>query len=62
VPLFYFIILSQKNLLDPDTKGLESRLTIKSLHCVMNKKSLVFHWVLGINYANNNYNTTRTHV
>jgi hypothetical protein len=26
------------------------------------KKKFGFHWVLGINYANNNYNTTRTHV
>jgi hypothetical protein len=26
------------------------------------KKVWFFHWVLGINYANNNHNTTRTHV
>jgi hypothetical protein len=29
---------------------------------IKNKKKFGFHWVLGINYANNNYNTTRTHV
>jgi hypothetical protein len=28
----------------------------------LKKKKFGFHWVLGINYANNNYNTTRTHV
>jgi hypothetical protein len=60
VPLL-FIIYSQMILFNPDTKGLESRLHQKSLIVMMNKK-FGFHWVLGINYANNNYNTTRTHV
>lgn len=54
MPLFLFYNLKSKgSILVLTQKGLESRLHHKVCAKLvwMNKKSLVFHWVLGINYA-----------
>jgi small subunit ribosomal protein S15 len=42
--------------------NIQKRRASAPLFYIRKKKKFGFHWVLGINYANNNYNTTRTHV